>query len=81
MFGGAGGVGGRTSARNPGRNRSMRSCVAAHSAFCRSSRVSSPPAGGGTSDPVALMTRMTFFSDSGIASCCVRGQRRATLSG
>ena len=64
--GGLGG-GGSTSAKNPGRNRSIRSCVAAHRAFCLESRVSFPGAGG-TRRFVAFITNTTFFRDSGIAS-------------
>lgn len=65
--GGSGGSDGKTSASKPGRNRSTLSCVAAHKAFCRPSRVSSPW-GGGTSEPVAFMTSTTFLRDSGMAS-------------
>ena len=66
--GGAGGGSGfgMTSAKKPGRNRSMRSWVASHSARCRSVRVM--PSTGGTSISVAFMTKTTFLRDSGMAS-------------
>lgn len=60
----------------------MRSCVAAQSRIWRSSRGSSPLAGGETSDPVAFITSTTFFRDSGMASCCNREvSARATAQG
>jgi hypothetical protein len=55
-----------TSARNPGKKRSIRSDVTVHSIRCCSSRRCS--AEGGTSRPVAFMTKTTFLRDSGTAS-------------
>lgn len=57
------------SSKKPGKNRSMRSCVAAHTDACRSLRTSSGEVGG-TSSPVAFITSSTFFRDSGTASYC-----------
>ena len=64
-----GGGGGITSSKKPGKNRSIRSCVAAQSARCLSERLSLPE-GRGTSMSIAFMTRTTFFRLSGIASYC-----------
>ena len=64
---GAGGLE-MTSARNPGKNRSILSKVADHKVRCLSSRWSSGD--GGTKISAAFMTRMTFLSDSGTASYC-----------
>lgn len=66
--GGVDGAGGieMTSARKPGKNRSILSWVADHKVRCLSSRWSSPE--GGTSISAAFITRMTFLSDSGTAS-------------
>lgn len=64
---GCGGGVGTMSSKKPGRNRSMRSCVAAHTDAWRSLRTSSGEVGG-TSSPVAFITSSTFFRDSGTAS-------------
>lgn len=55
-----------TDPKNLGRNLSSRSSEVAQSRCCFSVRKSGSD--GGTSNPAAFMTRMTFFSVSGMAS-------------